>query len=191
MPLGHDMRRGARLRKRHVLVLATVLASVLAAPTGAYGQAACEASAVDQYVECIPTSDGDSANGQSGAGGGGGGGGRPTLTPSVSAQIEAQGGDDAEILKQVAGSRRYGAPTKKLELAGAGVSGKARISKEQLVLADPQADVSAGDAVSAAVSAVQGGDAGRLIGLLAALFLVSVATLGAAAVRQKRRAGAA
>ena len=185
------MRRGARLRKRHVLVLAAVLASVLAAPTGAYAQAACEASAVDQYVECIPTSDGANGNNQGAGGGGGGGGGGTTLTPSLATQIEAKGGDDAEILKQVAGSRRYGAPTNKLSLPGAGASGKMRIGKEQLVQADPQADVSAGEALSAAVSAVQGGDAGRLIGLLAALFFVSVATLAAAAVRQKRRTAAA
>lgn len=188
MLLREDRRPTLRLGKRHVLVFATVLLSVLGAPTGAYAQAACDASAVDQYVECIPTSDGDDANNESGAGGGGNGGGGTTLSPSVSSQIDSQAGSDAPLLKEVASSPRYGAPTKKLKVpAATGTNGKARIGKEQMVQADPQADVSAGDALSAAAGAVGSGDAARLIGLLVALFLVSAATLAAAAARQKRR----
>lgn len=181
MTEGGDKRRALRFGKRRVFVSLTLLLTLLAWPGGAQAQPACDASAVDQYVECIPTSGGDDASA--------GSGGKPRQTPlppGVATQVQSEGGSDAPLLQSLATDSRFGAPQKKLA-SGNGLNGKARIDKEQLVKADPQADVSASEALSAAVSAVQGGDAARLVGLLVALLLVSVATLSAAAVRQKRR----
>jgi hypothetical protein len=177
---GNANRRSARGGKRGFLVTVTVLVTLLALAGPASAQAPCGVSAIDQYVECIPTGDGknsSSAAGQPAAGG--------SLPPSVAAQIRSAGGDDAEILEQVASSPNYGAPTK-----AAGSSTRGRISGEALAAADPDSEVSARDAASAAVSAVQGGDAARLVGLLVAIFLVAVAALTVAALRQKRRASA-
>jgi len=184
MTSGGDKRRASRFGKRRVFLLLTLLITLLAWPGSAHAQATCDASAVDQYVECVPTNTGDDASA--------GTGDKPRQTPlppAVATQVQNQGGSDAPLLQTLATDSRFGAPQKKLK-GSAGVNGKTRIDKEQLIKASPQADVSAGEALSAAVSAVQGGDAARLIGLLVALLLVSVATLSAAAVRQKRRSPA-
>lgn len=176
--------QGPALRgwKRGFLVGVTVVGTLLALTGQASAQSPCGVSAVDQYVECIPTGDGRNSSGANQ-------GSQPPsapLPPSVAAQIESTGGDDAELLRQVATSPRYGAPSK--SAAGGSSSTHGRISGEALAGADPDSDTSAGDAVSAAVSAVQGGDAARLVGLLVGLFLISAAALTLAAVRQKRRA---
>lgn len=180
MSLGDDKRRSVRVYERRVLVSFAVFATLLAWPAVAQAQAqpACDSSAVDQYVECIPTSGGDDASAGTGA--------DPTRTllpPSLVGQIRSQGGEDASLLEEVASSSRYGAPQKSLGQGGSGLNGKLRLGKEQVT----GTDASTGEALGAVVSAVQGGDAGRLVGLLVALFLVSLAAVGAAAVRQKRR----
>src|SRR3712207_4287638 len=72
-------------------------------------------------------------------GGGGGGGGSTTLAPGIADDIASEGGADAGVLREVATSPTYGAPTKKLELPGAGESGAARAGREDEVLAGPQA----------------------------------------------------
>ena len=174
-----DKRQSVRRGMRRFLVPATVVGTLLAWPGGALAQAPCDSSAIDQYVECLPGGGGENSSG----------GKKPTnadLSSAVQADIQSEGGDDAELLQQVASSSLYGAPQKSLGGPGRGAP---PIDRERLSAADPQADVSAGDAATAAVSAVQGGDAGRLVGLLVALFIVTAAALGAAAVRQRRRSG--
>jgi hypothetical protein len=177
--------RGRALRgwKRGFLVGLTVVGTLLALTGQASAQSPCGVSAVDQYVECIPTGDGRNSSGANQSGQGPSG----PLSPSVAAELESTGGDDAEVLRQVATSPRYGAPSKPAA-SDPSSSTHGRISGEALAAADPDSDTSAGDAVSAAVSAVQGGDAARLVGLLVALFVISAVALALSAVRQKRRA---
>ena len=147
----------------------TLLLTLMAWPGGAHAQAACDASAVDQYVECIPTSGGDEDAA--------GSGGKPRQTPLP--PVRGHAGAERGRLGRLRSSRPSrptpaSARRRRSWPRRSGVNGEARVGKEQLVLADPQADVSAGDTLSAAVTAVQGGDAARLIGLLVVLFLVSV-----------------
>jgi hypothetical protein len=176
--------RGRALRgwKRGFLVGLTVVGTLLALTGQASAQSPCGVSAVDQYVECIPTGDGRNSSGANQSGQAPSG----PLSPSVDAELQSTGGDDAEVLRQVATSPRYGAPSKPASRESSSTHG--RISGEALAAADPDSDTSAGDAVSAAVSAVQGGDAARLVGLLVALFIISAVALALSAVRQKRRA---
>ena len=125
-----------------------------------------------------------------------------SLPPAVSNSIDQQGGSDAGILREVATSPDYGAPAtsprkanaqnkpkgKRKDAAGQGAQGTARgTSPEGHVIPRPQ-DSSPSEALSAAVSAVQGGDAARMVGLLVVLFLISVAALATAALRHRRRA---
>jgi hypothetical protein len=180
MRRGNENQRAARIRKRGFLVTVTLLVTLLALAGQASAQSGCGVSAVDQYVECIPTGDGENSSGASAPTSG-------SLPPPIAAQIQSAGGEDAEVLEQVATSSRYGAPTKR---AAKSSSTHGRISGETRAGAGPASDVWAGEAASAAVSAVQGGDAGRVVGLLVGLFLISAAALTVAAVRQKRRASA-
>jgi hypothetical protein len=175
---------GLRGWKRGFLVGATVVGTLLALAGQAAAQSPCGVSAIDQYVECVPTGDGRNSSGANQ-------GAQPPsapLPPPIVAQIESSAGDDADVLRQVAASPRYGAPSKSASRGGASTHG--RISGEELGAAGPDSDATAGGAVSAAVSAVQGGDAARFVGLLVALFLITAVALALAAVRQKRRAAA-
>jgi hypothetical protein len=151
----------------------------------AYAQTPDDASAVDQYVEDVPTSKGSTRPGQ-------GKSTKTTLTPSVSSQIEAEGGSDADLLREVASSSDYGAPQKAKPQKAKPKKAKADGPKRSIRTDDgaPVAgpdDPSAGEAISAAASAVQGGDASRLVALLIALFVITLAVLAAAGLRQKRR----
>ena len=127
-----------------------------------------------------------------------------SLPPAVSNSIEQQGGSDAGILREVATSPDYGAPATSAPKGNAGNKPKAKKGKrkdaaqgaqgtargaspEGHVIPRPQ-DSSPSEALSAAVSAVQGGDAARMVGLLVVLFLISVAALATAALRHRRRA---
>ena len=167
--------------RRWLLGLA-VAVSVLAFAATASAQA--PPSAVDQYVEDPPSAGGSTPKGANGGGTGGGGGSRG-LPTHVSSQLEQQGGTDASLLAEVATSARYGAPGKDL---AAGTVGRRGVDGDALAAADPRGDVTAGDTFSAAVSAVQGGDAGRLFGLLIAMAAITVVALAAAGLRHRRRA---
>jgi hypothetical protein len=175
----NENRRAVRGGKRGFLVTVTVLGTLLALAGPASAQSPCGVSAVDQYVECIPTGDGENSSGANQSSGG-------SLPPSVANAIQSAGGEDAQVLEQVATSSRYGAP-KPTDSSSDSSSRHGRISGDALAAADPDSDVSTGDAASAVVSAVQGGDAGRLVGLLVGLFLISAAALTVAALRQKQR----
>jgi hypothetical protein len=135
--------------------------------------------AVCQYVEEIPTSEGSQASGGGGSSSGGGGGGQTasTLSPSVTANVEAKGGKDADRLKAIATSPVYGAPTHEPDPNGA-----PNWKKHGLSNTSPSLD--SGSALSAAASAVGSGQ-GLLVGLLAALALISFATIAVAAHRTR------
>lgn len=122
-------------------------------------------SSIDQYVEEIPTGSGGVAPGT---------GAKETqpLAPSVSAQLDQAGGDAA--LQELATSSEAGAPQDDL----------APVERRPGVR---EPGVGDGSALSAAVSAVSGTGAGRLLGLLAALLLLTAGVISAAAYRHARR----
>jgi hypothetical protein len=167
----------ARRFRRHRWAIGVTLVVTLIACAGPASAQTPPSSAVDQYVEDQPTSEGSVPT--TGSGGGGSPPQTTGLDHKTSAAITRQGGEDTPVLKALATDARYGAPQDKLK-----TTRKAR----EVGLSRGGSDASPGEAVSAAVSAVQGGEAGRLIGLLVVLFVISVMTLGAAALRQKRRA---
>jgi hypothetical protein len=184
--------RGRRVRRLAVVTIGVLVACSTWAGQ-AYAQTPDGTSAVDQYVEDVPTSSGSTIPGKN----------KPkknSLPPSVSNQIERQGGSDAAILREVASSPDYGAPAatppKAKKKAGAKAAAKGdaartnRPAREEGGGIPAPSDSSASEAVSAAVSAAQGGDAARLVGLLIALFVISLAALTAAGLRHRRRAGA-
>jgi hypothetical protein len=158
-------------RKRHrgrrgLLALAFVVGATLLAGTGqAYAQTTPDSGAVDQYVEDVPTAGGSTVPST-------GAGEDEAIQPSVATQINQQGGTDAPALTKVASSSKYGAGA-----FGEDVSGAA-----------PEADLSSTAAAASAVSAVQGAGTARLAGFLFVLFGISIATLVAATLRQRRAA---
>ncbi len=162
------VRRSCR-RRRLLAVAATVGATLLVVPA-AHAQLPGGPGAVDQYVEDVPT---------------GGGSSHPTKdTPtktgvpsSLADQIAAQGGSDAPLLTEVVSSSAYGAPQE---------DAAERMERgDAIPEAAPAADEAAG-VLSSAVTAVEGGDAGRLLALLLALLAVSIATVVAVGARQRR-----
>lgn len=169
------------MRKRWLVVAAAVSLVALAFS----GQAFAQVSAVDQYVEDIPTSEGSTVTGA----GGGSGGGRPSA--AVNTQIQKEGGEDAPLLQEVVSSPNYGAPSKKLAPGRTDRTARERGPNRGYAGELPNAatpdDPSPGSAVSAAVSAVQGGDSARLIGLLVGMLAIATVALAAAALRHRRR----
>lgn len=166
------------------MVAAAAVSTLLALPGTALAQTTDDPSAVDQYVEDVPTGGGSSVPGS----------GKPkktNLPPGVTAQIADQGGSDAELLNTVASSSDYGAPQKtlkrKTERSGYTISGAQMERREgDGGSASPEGDVSAASAVSSAVAA-DGAGAARLIGLLVLLFAVSLGALAFSALRHRRR----
>ena len=174
-----SIERGDRRARRWILLLAAAgVATLLAVPGTAAAQTTDIPSAVDQYVEDVPTGGGSSVPGS-------GGGGGSNLPPGVSAQISDQGGSDASLLNQVATSPTYGAPKVKNQQNGPAISGGMMERREGGgSAASPQTDVSVGSALSSAVS---GDDGGRLVGLLVLLLAVSIGALAVSATRYRRQ----
>jgi hypothetical protein len=124
---------------------------------------------IDQYVEDIPSAGGSQhAGGAGGPTGGGGSGGSGSMSGGgaaivLPAAVTHAKGKDAQKLRDVATSPRYGAPSSTIPI--------------------PEAS-SADAGLSNAVSAVAGGD-GRMIGLFIALLAVTAVSLGLAAARRR------
>lgn len=166
------MRRSVR---RRVLAFAAIVgATLLAGSAPAHAQLPSDPGAVDQYVEDVPT---------------GGGSAHPTAdTPtktsvpgSLQEQINTEGGSDAALLTEVVSSSAYGAPQRPARGGGGGSSAE-RMERGDTA---PSAAEASG-VVSSAITAVEGGDSRRLLALLGALLAVSVATVVAVGVRQRR-----
>jgi hypothetical protein len=146
-------------------------ACVLWLAPGAAAQSGNQDSGVyDQYTEQIPTADGPhntSSGGPTGPGSGGttgtGGGTGAIVLP---ANLNEEGGKDAQTLREVATSPRFGAPDGTLALPE---------SSSQ--------DSTAG--LSAAVNAVTDGSDGRMVGLFVALLAVTAVSVGIAAARRR------
>ncbi|HET9545724.1 MAG TPA: hypothetical protein VFO88_09100 [Gaiellaceae bacterium] len=170
------MRRSVR---RRVLAFAAIVgATLLATSAPAHAQLSGGPGAVDQYVEDVPT---------------GGGTSHPTADPpsstpapsGVQQQIDAQGGSDAPLLTQVVSSSTYGAPQGRAVNKGGGSSAERMERGGELPEAVSSGTESSG-VVSSAVTAVEGSDARRLLGLLLALLAVTAATVFAVGLRQRR-----
>jgi hypothetical protein len=171
--LGLHRRTGRGGRRRLAAVAAVLGATLLACSAPAYAQTPPDSGAVDQYVEDVPTAGGSTHPGKNP-------GKKDTIKPSVAAQIDSQGGSDAPVLTEVATSSDYGAGPKLPDAPKPGVR------DGEISNAAPEADVSSSALASSAVSAVQGAETARLVGFLVVLFGISVATLTAAALRQRR-----
>ncbi len=145
-------------------------ATLLAATAPAQAQTS---GGVDQYVEDVPTAGGSTHPGK-------GPGKKDTIKPSVATEIEEQGGTDAPVLTEVATSSDYGAGQALRPAPQAGAR------DGEISNAAPEADVSSSALAGSAVSAVSGAETVRLVGFLFVLFAISLATLTAAALRQRR-----
>lgn len=170
------MRRSVR---RRVLAFAAIVgATLLATSAPAHAQLSGGPGAVDQYVEDVPT---------------GGGTSHPTADPpsstpapsGVQQQIDAQGGSDAPLLTQVVSSSTYGAPQGRAVNKGGGSSAERMERGGELPEAVSSGTESSG-VVSSAVTAVEGSDSRRLLGLLLALLAVTAAAVVAVGLRQRR-----
>ena len=92
---------------RHAVVLGTTIVVTLLLPTLANADGGPPDSAVSQYVETVPTSDGSVAVGVGKVR-------RAPLSPVVAQQLSSAGSSGA-ALEAVASSSSYGAPTTPLE----------------------------------------------------------------------------
>ena len=155
-------------------ILVVVLVTVLFTWTEvAWAQVPDDVAAVDQYRETIPTGGGRTGVGQeSNAATTAPAAPLPTATRKSLYEEEAE---VAPVLEQVATSPAFGAPKEPLQQSGPRVK--------------PDESGAAGSvepsAASAAVGAVTGDGANRVVGLLIALFAISALAVGAAAVRQR------
>ena len=136
------------------------------APAAAAAGSPQDSGVYDQYTEQIPTAGGSQHSGTT-VGPGAGGPSTPGPTGSVvlPSNLNKDGGKDAETLREVATSPRYGAPTP-----------AARCRRT------PRA---ARRAVSAAVSAITDGSDGRMVGLFVALLAITAVSFGFAAARRR------
>jgi len=161
---------GCGSTKRRVLTLATVLVTVLGWEAQASAQLPNDTSAVDQYVEDVPDAGGsvDVRTANSTRGGTASADGID-LPSSVASALKQEGGRDAESLRQLATSPVYGAPRDRL--------GRMESSRETLdLVTSGRLD---GEAPTTAIGT-------RLLGLLAALAVISAVALAAVLLRRRR-----
>jgi hypothetical protein len=166
---------GSRVRtgRRALVLAASVAATLLAAPGLAHAQLPDDPSAVDQYVEDVPVGGGKAYPGMSQPS-------KASLPQGVTQQIASEGGSDAPLLTEIATSSAYGAPQKRLAKPRSGAS-----SGDGEPAAGDDGEPSSG-VLSTAVTAAEGGDSKRLLGLLLALLAISVATIVAVAARHRK-----
>lgn len=167
-------------------VLISVL--MLLPPATAAGAPGGDSPSLNQYVESVPTADGDQPTprggpaGGSGGGGGGGGSAGSSLPPSVRSEIRAQGGADADQLEAIAGSPALGAPAQDRGRGAQGNSGRDRDAGA------PGARASSGhrpSAVDAVATAATSGGEGASTALVGGLVLLTAAMAFAALARRR------
>ena len=149
-----------------LVALATATAAPVAHP--AAGAERPPDSAVSQYIESIPSSDGTAASGQTGTGDGSTGG--SALPPELAQEIAARGGDDAPALEELVTSPQARAPA----------SAEGGAASEPRTTSDP-------GAVSAAVEAASEGSDGTVIGVVVVLLAIAAVAVVAAARRVRRQ----
>jgi MYXO-CTERM domain-containing protein len=165
---------GAKRIRQLVVVCAIVAVAALAAGSPAYGKGCAGnltnegPSSVAQYTEQIPTACGKHVTGT--------GKGTRKLPASTAQKIQEQGGSDATLLKNIATSAKFGAPTQKIKVKGG--------PKHNRFLGDRAATRSS-NPLSASVSVVTDGSDARLIALVVLMLGIAVLVL-ATAVRRRR-----
>lgn len=139
------------------------------------GHASGCSAAVCQYVEQVPTSSGSQVAGV------GSGKKAKKLPKAVESELQREAGEDAAVLQEVATASEYGAPQEELQL---GPAEKRRLKEaEETIKSEDVVDL--GGAVSAPVSVLTDGSDARLVGLVIVMALIALATLAAAAYRQR------
>ena len=150
-------------------------------------------SAIEQYVETLPTGEGGAAVGTGGAA-------RTTLPPGIRTRIRrelgrlersARGGGatlpvdaEAQLLEQIATSAAYGAPQTILRPKGAR-SGSSPRGGRVFDRGDVRGGVSTQQALTTAVEAAADVSDARVAGLFAVLALISASALATAATRRR------
>ena len=168
-------------RRRRARLLTGTVALALGFVPAAAGQTPGELSGVDQYVEQLPTGEGNRPAGSletpGGASATAGEEARAVvLDAGVERELARRGGSDARALRSVAGSPAYGAPTARLRL--------------RRPRAPDEGEGTVGGALSSAVGSLADGEGGaggtKLVVVLAASTLAGVLlALG----RLRRRGG--
>jgi hypothetical protein len=145
----------------------------------AWAQVPDDVAAVDQYRETIPT-----GAGKAGVGTKTKRGGKP-LSTAARKSLQSEAADVAPVLEQVATSPAFGAPTESLRKSGP--RGQPDRLSGPRVKPDDSGTAGSAEpsAASAAVSAVTGDAAPRVVGLLVVLFAISALAVGGAALRQR------
>jgi hypothetical protein len=128
--------------------------------------------ALDQYVETIPTATGPSAATPGKTRGGGSTQRTVPLAPATAAKIQAEGGEDAEVLKKIATQPDLGAPEAPLPQAGA---------EEQQQTAQPGQQPQA----AAEITSSDGYPVTMLVALLAGITLVLGGVAGYSFARRR------
>jgi hypothetical protein len=134
-----------------------------------YGSAPSGQSAGDQYVETLPTTRGPRAPGHRKH--------AKKLPRGVTKKIETLGGSDAPQLKTLATSTSLGAPTQQ--------PSKGKSDKKSASHSSKRHGDSTPAVPSAAINAVDGGEAG-LGWLVLALFAITALALGAVGYQRRR-----
>ena len=176
---GVELMRRSVPRRRVLAFAAIVGATLLAASAPAHAQLPGGPGAVDQYVEDVPTGGGSSHPTAE----------APSSTPApsgVQQQIETPGGSDAPLLTQVVSSSTYGAPQERAAGKGGGGSSAERMERGGELPEAVSSGTESSGVVSSAVTAVEGSDSRRLLGLLLALLGVTAAAVVAVGLRQRR-----
>jgi hypothetical protein len=188
-----NRRVGARRHRSSTALIALVVALVLTAfPAGAsagdfsstgsdpYGSAPGNQSAGDQYVETLPTTRGPRAPGR--------GKHAKKLSPSAKRKLQELGGNDAATLEKLATSTALGAPSDGKSSKG---DGKARGNGSHKGGSRNGKRHGSTPAVpSAAINAVDGGEAG-LGWLVLAILAITALALGAVGYQRRRDKGSA
>jgi hypothetical protein len=127
-------------------------------------------SAVQQYVEQLPTACGNQATGT--------GSGETKLPKSIERKIDSQAGSQAPILKKLATSKAYGAPQRAIKSK----QSTKKTKHYRRILGDAKKQ---SNALSASIGVVADGSDARLLTLLLVMIVTAVVVLGAA-IRRRR-----
>jgi hypothetical protein len=163
---------------RHLALAGTIaVLAALVAGSPAYAKGPClkngGPSSVQQYVEQLPQACGSSATGT--------GNQQRKLPASIAHKIDQQSGNQAtaDLLKNIATSQSYGAPTQKIKV-------RHKLSETQRnVLSDSKARHSS--ALSASVGVVTDGSDSRLLALVILMGVITVFVLVSAVRRHRVR----
>ena len=173
---------------RHIrrLSVAAIALSALAWSGSAWGKCgpgstSGVSAAVQQYVEQIPTSCGSKVTGA--------GKGSAPLPPFAARQLRLRGGSQAKLLRQIATSRRFGAPQAvhasgkaggRAGKAGgqAGKAGRPGATRGGLVARER-------NPLAASVSVVTSGSDARLIALIVLMVGIAICLVAAAMYRRR------